>query len=77
MIRKFIAQKFGFPLSDIITGCNTLTQLKFLKESQWWSLENLEQFQLLKLKNLINHCYKNVPYYHNLFRKLEITPLKV
>ncbi len=73
MIKKIIARNIGYPLYDIITGCRTLRILKFLNESQWWSSEKIKEFQLLKLKKLIDHCYKNVPFYHDLFKKIGIT----
>ncbi len=74
MIKKIIARNIGYPLYDIITGFRTLDILKFLNESQWWRSEKIKKFQLLKLKKLIDHCYKNVPYYHDLFKKINITP---
>lgn len=38
-----------------------------LKESQWWSTENFKRYQLIKLRDLLNHAYQNVPYYKSLF----------
>lgn len=45
-----------------------------LKESQWWSKEKLEEYQLLQLKKLLNHAYENVPYYKKVFNKLKLKP---
>lgn len=42
----------------------------FLQESQWWSKEKLEEYQLEQLNKLLNHAYENVPYYTKLFNKL-------
>ena len=36
---------------------------EFLLESEKWSREDLEEYQLKEFKKLINHCYNNVPYY--------------
>jgi phenylacetate-CoA ligase len=47
---------------------------KFLNKSQWWSKEQLEQYQLTQLKKLLNHVYENVPYYKKLFKKLDLKP---
>ena len=39
-----------------------------LKESQWWSKEKLEEYQLLQMKKLLNHANENVPYYKKVFK---------
>jgi len=36
--------------------------------------EDLQQFQLRKLKTLLKHAYENVPYYHESFRKIGFLP---
>ncbi len=48
-----------------------------LKESQWWSKEQLEEYQLLQLKKLFNHAYENVPYYTEIFKKLKLKPKEI
>ncbi|UCF49028.1 MAG: phenylacetate--CoA ligase family protein [Thermoplasmatales archaeon] len=59
----------------IITHFPTyIKQYKFLLESQWWSKEKLEEYQLIKLQKLLNHAYENVPYYYHLFKKHGIKP---
>ena len=42
---------------------------KFLQESQWWSKEKLEEYQMQQLEKLLNHSYENVPYYRRLFEE--------
>lgn len=46
----------------------------FLEESQWWSIDKLKEYQDKKLRNLINHAYRNVPYYRELFDQRGIRP---
>ena len=46
----------------------------FLKRSQTWSKEKLEQYQTTKLRELIDHAYQNVPYYTRLFDENGIKP---
>jgi phenylacetate-CoA ligase len=36
---------------------------KFLQQSQWWSREQLEEYQFSKLKELLTFCSKYVPFY--------------
>lgn len=47
---------------------------RFLKESQTWSREELEEYQLGQLKKLLNHSYENVPYYREIFKKQGLKP---
>lgn len=48
--------------------------LKELEKSQYFSPEKLEKLQNKKLRKIIQHCYKNVPYYRELFDSLSLTP---
>ncbi|OAA94198.1 phenylacetate--CoA ligase family protein [Clostridium coskatii] len=41
----------------------------FLGKSQYWNKEQLEQYQVEQLKNLLVHSYNNVPYYCKLFNE--------
>lgn len=62
------------PLGDFFTGRSISKCLKFLRESQYWSREQIDDFQNQKLRELIHHSYKHVPFYHELFKDLRITP---
>ncbi len=46
----------------------------FLGKSQWWPLWKLEQYQTEKLKQLLRYAYNNVPYYTEIFKKINLTP---
>lgn len=46
----------------------------FLQESQWWSKEQLEEYQLQQLSTLLQHAYENVPYYHRIFDERGLKP---
>lgn len=35
----------------------------FLQESQWWSKEKLEEYQMQRLNSLLYDACENVPYY--------------
>lgn len=47
---------------------------QFQRGSQNWSYERLRDYQLFKLKKLIDHSCRNVPYYQKLFKKLKLNP---
>lgn len=46
----------------------------FLEESQWWPQDKLKEYQDEKLRNLITHVYRNVPYYREVFKQHGIKP---
>jgi phenylacetate-CoA ligase len=48
--------------------------LKFLNKTQWWGRSDLDRLQIKKLKLLLNHADKNVPYYHKIFKELNFQP---
>lgn len=51
--------------------------LTLLKESQHWSADRLNDFQLKKLRLILQHAAKHVPYYRRLFRSIGFDPLQV
>jgi phenylacetate-CoA ligase len=55
-------------------GKKFFKQLEFLEKSQWWSTQELENYQNEELKKLIRHSYDNVPYYYRLFKDNNLTP---
>jgi phenylacetate-CoA ligase len=46
----------------------------FLQESQWWSKERLEDYQMQQLNKLLKHAYENVPYYRRVFDERGLKP---
>lgn len=55
-------------------GLGYKRRLKNYKASQFYNPEQLAKLQNEKLRGLIHHCYKNVPYYTDLFKSLKLTP---
>jgi phenylacetate-CoA ligase len=49
-------------------------RLRDLKESQWLSIEKMRELQLSKLRKLIIHAHRHVPYYRDKMRAMGITP---
>ena len=47
---------------------------KFLKKSQWWSKEQLGEYQLQQLSKLLHYAYENVPYYSKVFDESGLKP---
>ena len=51
--------------------------LNFLKESEFWDKYMIERYQTDKMKELIQFCYNNIPYYKELFDKISLNPIKI
>lgn len=53
---------------------NMLEMMKFVTENQYWSKEQIYDYQLRHLQNLINHVYLHVPFYRTYMQKEGILP---
>ncbi len=73
-IRNFITESFILPVSDLVVGQQIWKQLNFLQKSQWWTEEQLIEYQNKKLHNLIIHTYHNVPYYREIMDERGLNP---
>jgi len=47
---------------------------KFLQQSQWWTKEKLEEYQMGQIGKLLNHAYETVPYYTRVFNERGLKP---
>lgn len=77
MIRWFIVIGYGdsygrllanvlFPAFERWRGRPTTSLMRFLNESQWWSLNDLQALQLGLLRRLMRHATTHTPYYRQL-----------
>ena len=71
---SYIDRKFLFPFAEKVNGSAILNEYEKLIKSDWLSNKRLMEIQNNKLQNLVLHCYKNVPYYTELFNTLSINP---
>ena len=66
-----------FPLHERIKHHDTVAVRRQLEKSQWWSRDRLAQFQLQRLRNLLQHAQQHVPYYSDLFARTGFDPAAV
>ncbi len=66
-----LCSKILFPLHERLKKHTTVTAHKSLEKSQWYSPEQIQQLQLIRLKKLLKHANDHVPYYHNLFADIK------
>lgn len=83
---KTIVQKIPSPIKQSLKFAYGLIPVKyrygkefwdtyhFLKESQWWSREKLEEYQMQQLSQLLHHAYQNVPYYRQMLDERGLKP---
>ena len=66
-----VSQAFNILVKNSYTFKKTYD---LLKKSQYWSADQLEEYQLEQLNKLIIHAYENVPYYTNIFDENGLKP---
>lgn len=74
LLQDLMVTVYGYQLHRMRYGGNWSRYLAELEQSQWFSVEQLETFQMKKLSALLNHAYENVPYYRRLFDQQAIRP---
>jgi phenylacetate-CoA ligase len=62
------------PLKDLVRRRSSLRQLRILRRTQFLSAEDIRRLQDKRLRRLIEHGVRAVPYYHKLFRRLGLSP---
>lgn len=73
-LREIAKWGYSFIPLKLRNGRRFFKELEFLDKSQWWSGQELQNYQNEKLRKLIKHAYENVPYYHKLFEENRLKP---
>lgn len=71
--RNVLAENVVLPISDLLTGQHVSKYFRFLKKSESWTRQQIDDFQNERLRMLIKHAVTTVPYYRDLFHKLGLT----
>ena len=58
-------------------GKTFMDTYRFLQRSQWWTKEQIREYQVEELRRLVTHAYRNVPYYTKLFDEHAIDPAQI
>lgn len=74
MFYSKFARYVVYPILQIYMRRDTLRHFKELEKTQWLSIDEIKKIQWKKLKNLLEYAYTNVPYYHWVFKTLNMTP---
>ncbi len=65
---------FGIALATIKSYRQSKKIHAFLEKSQWWSEEKIREYQDKQLNTILHHAYDYVPYYTEIFDKLDLKP---
>src|SRR4051812_40686509 len=76
-VQNLFTTAFGIRERCLRYGGNYSRYVSELRESETWPLARLEEQQNEKLQKLIRHCYENVPYYSQLFDRLNLKPADI
>lgn len=64
----------GTLLSSLVYYPHFHRYYSLLKRSQWWTSEQLQDYQNEKLRTLVMHAYAHVPYYRRSFDEAGLRP---
>jgi phenylacetate-CoA ligase len=56
---------------------HVVENLEELERTQWLTPDEIKKIQWMKLKNLLEYVYNYVPYYHKIFKKININPKEI
>jgi len=73
-VQNGIISYYGWKITRERYGKKFEENLDFLEKSQYFSDNEIKEYQRERLIQLINHAYNNVPYYRNIFTKLKLLP---
>ena len=76
-MHPLIVRYVVYPVNNFVQGLKgykTVRYEKDLMKSQWFTPAQIEEIQQEKLRVLIEHAHKNVPFYTRLFDELKLKP---
>jgi len=76
-VHKKLVKYILFPLHEKVIGRKTLKYLEELEKLQWVSSEELEILRFQKLKALLIHAQRNVPFYEDWFNEAGFNPARM
>jgi len=68
------AKNCMLPAIDFAYGSFVRKQLQAIECSQWWTTEKLQKYQSSRIKSLISHACRTVPFYRRYFKENKLKP---
>lgn len=72
-----LVSKLLFPLHERLKSHTSVAVRKQLEKTQWWAPDQLQQLQLERLRSLLTDIGSHVPYYRELFQRLNFVPTEL
>ncbi|MEY3122892.1 MAG: hypothetical protein RI993_1717 [Pseudomonadota bacterium] len=66
-----------FPLHEVIKGHASVSVRKAMERTQWFSSSEIKELQLGRLRQLLLHVQRYVPFYRDLFDRIGFAPEKI
>lgn len=63
-----------FPLHERIKGHDTVRVRKDMEKSQWYTLEQMQELRIKRLREFLCRCSETVPYYRDMFKNIGFDP---
>ncbi|MEO5561252.1 MAG: phenylacetate--CoA ligase family protein [Dokdonella sp.] len=77
-VYETLFRRMLFPVYEsVLRRRKTLAYLDEYERSQWLAPEQIAALQWQKLKALLEHCYREIPYYQRTWKALGLTPADI
>lgn len=73
-MNPWLVKNFIHPTQRFLRQDGVIDKVKELEHNQWLSRKELDALQWKKLARLLEHIYKDVPFYRDLFNELKLKP---
>jgi phenylacetate-CoA ligase len=74
MSYQWLFKRLVFPLAEQFLGTSVQAKLAFLRQSEWWTPEELQSFRDERLREVVVHAYRHTHYYRDVFLERGIRP---
>lgn len=74
LLGRLIGRKLALPLYQLARNVPVMSDLRTLGEGWLWSREQLERYQTVKLRRLLVHASRNIPFYRDRFASAGFDP---
>lgn len=74
LIQHLLFNVYALKIDRQKYGAKFQSALEELRESERWSIEEIREYQLSKVRKIVRHAYETVPFYRNLYDKHQVNP---
>ena len=71
-LQNAIFSLYGLKLSKARYNQLFFNYLRNLKESEWWSVKEIQKYQNMKVREVVHHAYHTVPFYRRWYEECKV-----